>query len=101
MSLKIMNCIYRVTYGVYYFLLKKAGTGYVILTIKCFASAVAQDRPLSVVRVLFDSDKQLMSYCLFIFSSNQPVHHMSSQILLILTAFSTTFAMILDFFKPS
>ena len=62
------------------FSLKKPGTEYVILTIKCFASAVAQDRALSVGRVLFDSDEQLMSYCIFIFSSDQPVHHMSSQI---------------------
>ena len=63
--------------------LKRSGTKYAAQKITFLTSAVANDRPLSLLKVSLGSDEVLMSYYLFIFSSHQHVQDMKSQILLI------------------
>ena len=63
--------------------LKRSGTKYAAQKINFLISAVANGRPLPPWTVSLGSDKVLMSYYLFIFSSHQHVQHMTSQILLI------------------
>ena len=56
--------------------------------------------PSDLWKVSFSSDKLLTSYYLFIFSSHQHVHQMTSQILLILIDFLATFDLKLLCVKP-
>ena len=59
-----------------------------------------QQLQMAVRKSSLGSDKVLTSYYLFIFSSHQDVQHMTSQILLILIDFLTSFDLKLLFFKP-
>ena len=71
--------------------LKRSETEYAAQKINFLTSAVANGRPLPLWNVWLGSDELLMSYYLFIFSSNQHVQHMTSQILLILIDFASFF----------
>ena len=71
--------------------LKRSGTEYTAQKINILTSTVANGRPLPLWKVSLGSDKFLMSYYLFIPLSHQHVQHMTSQILLILTAVLPTF----------
>ena len=71
--------------------LKRSGTEYAAQKINFLTSTVANDCPLPLLKVSLGSNKFLMSYYLFIFSSHQHVQHMTSQILLILIAVLPTF----------
>ena len=64
--------------------LKRSGTEYAAQKINILTSTVAN--------VSVGSDKFLMSYYLFIFSSHQHVQHMTSQILLISIDLDSYFA---------
>ena len=72
--------------------LKRSGTEYAAQKINFLTSRVANGRPLPLWKVSLGSDKFLMSYYLFIFSSHQHVQHMTSQILLIFIDFDSCFA---------
>ena len=74
---------------------KRFGTEYAAQKINFLTSTIANGRPLPLWKVTFGSDKFLMSYYLFIFSSHQHVQHMTSQILLILIDFDSCFAHLL------
>ena len=71
---------------------KRSGTKYADQKINFFTSTVTNDRPLPLWKGSLGSDKFLMGYYLFIFSSCQYVEYMTSQILLILTDFDSCFA---------
>ena len=71
--------------------LKRSGTKYTAQKINFSTSAVANGRPLPPWKVSLDSGEVLMSYYLFIFSLNQHVQHMTSQILLISIDFDRVF----------
>ena len=75
--------------------LKRFGTKYAAQKINFLTSAVANGRPLPLGKVSLGSDEVLMSYYLFIFSSQQHVQHMTSQILLILIDFDSFFGQFL------
>ena len=86
-------CMYQ-DYGNkgFIFTIKWSGTDYATQKINIFlTSAVANGRPLPLWNVSLGSDEVLMSYYLFIFSSHQHVQYMTSQILLILIDFLSTF----------
>ena len=72
--------------------LRRFGTEYVAQKINFFTSTVANGRPLPLWKVSLGSDKFLMSYYPYSFSSHQHVQHITSQILLILIDFDSCFA---------
>ena len=64
---------------------------FTVQRINFLTSTVANGRPISLWKVSTGSDQLLMSYFPFIFSSDQHVQHMKSQILLILINFDSFF----------